>query len=165
MGNINNGICHGTRNGFEQKYLREHLKADVFGTEIADTAKECPYTIQWDFHEVKDEWLGAIDFIYSNSIDHSYDPKMCFERWLSCLRPGGYCILHWAIWQYKVSRGQPYGATLGEYIDLAMPVVPYKGDENRLNTVEDRYVDEVNKVDHAKVKHFGPDYFIWVKKL
>ena len=26
------------------------------------------------FPEVKPEWIGKADFIYSNSFDHSYDP-------------------------------------------------------------------------------------------
>jgi hypothetical protein len=45
------GLCHGTRRGLEQKWFREHLKCEVVGTEISDTAMEFPNTIQWDFHE------------------------------------------------------------------------------------------------------------------
>jgi hypothetical protein len=45
------------------------------GTEISDTAGQFPYTIQWDFHKTKAEWIDATDFIYSNCFDHSYDPQ------------------------------------------------------------------------------------------
>lgn len=89
------GICHGTRQGFEQTWFRDHLPgdADVIGTEISDTADQFPHTIQWDFHEVKPEWIGKTDFIYSNSWDHSYDPKKAFAAWTDCLSPGGVMLL------------------------------------------------------------------------
>jgi hypothetical protein len=87
------GICHGTRRGKEQQWFRTHLGCDVIGTEISDTAEQFPHTIQWDFHEAKPEWIGATDFIYSNSFDHSYDPERCLDTWMGCLRSGGICIL------------------------------------------------------------------------
>lgn len=88
------GLCHGTRRGAEQRWLMEHLPGcRVLGTEISDTAEQFPDTIRWDFHEVKDEWLGACDFVYSNSWDHARDPERCIRAWMSCLRPGGVCVL------------------------------------------------------------------------
>lgn len=92
---INFGICHGTRRGKEQEWFRKYLGsgAEVIGTEISETAKEFPNTIQWDFHQVKDEWRDNVDFIYSNSFDHSYNPEMCLNAWMSCVRKGGLCIL------------------------------------------------------------------------
>lgn len=87
------GICHGTRRGLEQQWFSSVLQCPVIGTEISDTATQFPNTIQWDFHQVKPEWLGSVDFIYSNSFDHSYDPETCLNAWMSCLKPGGVCIL------------------------------------------------------------------------
>lgn len=88
------GICHGTRRGAEQQWFRNDLPGcDVIGTEISPTASQFPNTIQWDFHDVKPEWLNSADFIYSNSLDHSYDPDKCLNAWMSCIRPGGVCIL------------------------------------------------------------------------
>jgi hypothetical protein len=87
------GICHGTRRGMEQKWFSEALGCEVIGTEISETATQFPNTIQWDFHNVKDEWKGSVDFIYSNSFDHSYDPEKCLNAWMSCIRPGGLCII------------------------------------------------------------------------
>jgi hypothetical protein len=93
MGTPRFGICHGTRRGKEQEWFRKYLGCEVIGTEISDTAEQFPHTIQWDFHEVKPEWVNATDFIYSNSFDHSYDPERCLNAWMSCVRPGGLCIL------------------------------------------------------------------------
>lgn len=86
-------LCHGTRRGNEQRYFRECLHAEVMGTEISDTAREFPYTIEWDFHDIKEEWIESVDFIYSNSLDHSYDPVRCLQQWMRCLKVGGICVL------------------------------------------------------------------------
>ena len=94
--------------------------SDVFGTEISDTATEFPHTIQWDFHEVKDEWVGAKDFVYSNSWDHSFDPKMAFRNWANCLKPGGFLLLDHG-WNYQVDRVNPldpFGISEEGLVDL-----------------------------------------------
>jgi len=94
ISDIKFGLCHGTRRGKEQEWFRKYLKAEVIGTEISETSIKFPYTIQWDFHKVKDEWIEKVDFIYSNSLDHSYDPKYCLKQWFRCLRKGGICIIN-----------------------------------------------------------------------
>ena len=62
-------LCHGTRRGLEQEYILDYFKdikdLEVIGTEISHTATEFPNTIQWDFHDVKDQWVGNVDIIYS----------------------------------------------------------------------------------------------------
>lgn len=88
------GICHGVRNGWEVGKLRK-LGIEVIGTEISDTATQFKNVIQWDFHNVKEEWLGKTDFIYSNSLDHSYNPEYCIRQWLSCLTVNGLCFIEW----------------------------------------------------------------------
>ena len=90
------GICHGVRNGWEVAEFRKALGIEVIGTEISETAGLFENVIQWDFHDVKPEWRGQVDFIYSNALDHSYDPVMCLERWMSCLSPGGCCFIEWS---------------------------------------------------------------------
>jgi len=114
LGYVEKGICHGTRRGQEQKWFSEKLNADVFGTEISDTACSFPKTLQWDFHEVKEEWLGQFDFIYSNSFDHSYDPQKCLNSWMSCLKSGGLCIIeHSSLHTPKgVTELDPFGVSL-----------------------------------------------------
>ncbi|MCB1226788.1 MAG: class I SAM-dependent methyltransferase [Verrucomicrobiales bacterium] len=87
------GLCHGTRRGLEQRWLAQSLGCQVLGTDISESATQFENSIQWDFHQAKPEWLGSVDFIYSNSWDHSFDPETCMQVWLSCLRPGGVCVL------------------------------------------------------------------------
>lgn len=114
LGNIRHGICHGTRRGLEQSWFREFLGADVIGTEISDTATQFPHTIEWDFHNTKPEWIDHFDFVYSNSFDHSYDPSKCLSAWVSCLRPGGLCILEHSRFQgiWATNSLDPFGADL-----------------------------------------------------
>ena len=106
------GICHGTRNGKEQEWFRKYLNTDVLGTEISDTAEQFPNTIQWDFHDLKNEWLNNVDFIYSNSFDHSYDQKKCLDTWMSCIKKGGFCILEHSSGHVQASELDPFGADI-----------------------------------------------------
>lgn len=83
-------LCHGTRGGFEQEYFKEVFpKAYVIGTEISDTATQFPRTVQHDFHEPKDEWVGRFHIVYSNSFDHAMDPAKALETWRAQLAEGG----------------------------------------------------------------------------
>jgi SAM-dependent methyltransferase len=95
VGSLSFGICHGVRKSDEVKWFRRYLKIDVIGTDISPTAKSFKNTIQLDFHKALPEWIGSVDFIYSNSLDHSYDPEGCLATWVSCLRPDGLCYIHW----------------------------------------------------------------------
>ena len=89
------GVCHGTRRGSEQRFLRKETGSDqIFGTDISLTATQFENTIQWDFHEIKEEWLNNFDLIYTNSLDQSYDPMYCVEQWLKTLVSNGICIIH-----------------------------------------------------------------------
>ncbi|MES1948388.1 hypothetical protein C84B14_13599 [Salinisphaera sp. C84B14] len=116
--NIRFGICHGTRNGREQLWFREALSANVVGTEISPTASSFAHTIEWDFHNVKPEWVGNVDFIFSNSLDHSYDPEYCLDQWMSCLGRDGLCLIEWTEDDVENKRSDPFGANLEEYRSL-----------------------------------------------
>lgn len=114
------GICHGTRKGLEQAWFSDALDCPVLGTEISDTAALFPNTIQWDFHELKDEWIGQADFVYSNSWDHAYDPKTCFDHWVQCLKPGGLMLLDHTSRHLPdtVNPVDPFGASIDELLRL-----------------------------------------------
>lgn len=109
------GLCHGTRNGAEQRWFLANLTGapTVIGTEISETATQFPNTIQWDFHETKPEWIGACDFIYSNSWDHSFDPERMFKGWMSCLSENGVLLIEHTRLQDGTNPDplDPFGAT------------------------------------------------------
>jgi len=88
------GLCHGSRNGFEQKYFNEEMiNSEVIGTDISDTAIDYENSIVHDFHDEKNEWINKFDFIYSNSLDQSYDPHKALTVWLKQIKRGGYIII------------------------------------------------------------------------
>lgn len=114
------GICHGSRNGFEQNFLRglsDNL--DVIGTDISETAKNYTNSIQWDFHDVNNDWNENQDFIYTNSLDQSWQPHMAVQTWLSQLNESGLLII-----EHTHSHG-PSGASEKDPFGVKPLVMPY----------------------------------------
>lgn len=106
------GICHGARNGYEVEKLRELTGAEVIGTDISDTATQFPHMVVWDFHQENPEWLGAFDFVYTNSLDQAMAPDKALAAWAGQLKPGG-CIFveHTMAHSAKgASEMDPFGA-------------------------------------------------------
>lgn len=89
------GLCHGVRNGYEVRKLRSLLPFDIQGTDISETAASIEHCMVWDMHEAKPEWIGRVDFMYSNSWDHTYDPLLLFSRWAECLSARGRLYITW----------------------------------------------------------------------
>jgi len=149
------GICHGTRRGLEQCWFRQYLGCEVIGTEISETATEFPDTIQWDFHETKPEWLNSVDFIYSNSLDHSYDPERCLNAWVSCLRPSGILIIEHSADDVEARESDPFGAQLA-----VMPYLVLQWAKGRFSTRE--------MIQAPKSAVFGdeehPCYFLMIRR-
>ena len=113
------GLCHGSRNGWEQSFFAELLAGcEVLGTEIAPTAEQFPRTVRWDFHKAKAEWIRAVDFIYSNSLDHARDPLTALAAWLQCLRGAGVLIIEWGSEHEKSNESDPFGATVAEVCEM-----------------------------------------------
>lgn len=73
-------LCHGTRNGIEQKYFQQHFPdAEIIGTDIADV--DAPMTVKHDFNRIHLGWYDQFDILYSNSFDHSFDPRDTIKVW------------------------------------------------------------------------------------
>ena len=89
------GACMGARNGSEVLAFESLLKVDyvvnVIGTDISPTAKTVKKMIVHDFHKPLPKECGAMDFIYSNSLDQANNPRLALESWLHSLSPTG-CI-------------------------------------------------------------------------
>ena len=107
------GICHGSRNGFEQSFFnRSILNSHVIGTDISETAKNFKDSEIWDFHNVKSDWINYFDFVYTNSLDQSYDPKLALTVWLDQVITGGFIIIEHSDQHGVRSSGKmdPFGA-------------------------------------------------------
>ncbi len=136
------GICHGTRRGDEQVWFSEYVNCEVIGTEISETAKDFPKTVQWDFHDENPDWEGNADFVYSNSFDHSYDPGKALTNWMKTLKPGGVCIIEHSLQQSPAATSEldPFGATL----DI-MPFLILQWSQGKYSVrsiIESTYVEE-----------------------
>lgn len=106
------GICHGSRNGFEQNFFNEKKDGfEVIGTDISDTAKNYKNSIVHDFHNEKKEWINNFDFVYSNSLDQSFDPKKALEVWLNQIKEKGFVIIEHSDQHGVISSGKmdPFG--------------------------------------------------------
>lgn len=115
-------ICHGARNGFEVGWLKKYFGYDarVVGTDIGKWSEEIEDMVQWDFHELNEVWTGNADMIYSNSLDHSFDPVKAIATWLQTLKPDGILVVHWS---HAHEKGEPkasdcFIASWDEYNEL-----------------------------------------------
>ncbi len=113
------GICHGSRNGFEQQFLAKKIAGKIIGTDISETAANYPDSVQWDFHEPNPEWNGKCDFVYTNSLDQSWQPKKALETWLEQLNDCGVLII-----EHTVSHG-PQSASKMDRFGVKPKYMPY----------------------------------------
>lgn len=112
-------ICHGTRNGAEQQFFKKYYPAAyVIGTEISETATQFPHTVQWDFANVKEEWIGKFDIVYSNAFDHSYDPHKTIQTWKEQLSDNGLLVIEYSERQSVMEPVDPLDATNEEVFQM-----------------------------------------------
>ncbi len=106
------GICHGSRNGFEQNHLNARSSGfKVIGTDISPTANDYPDSVEWDFHDENPEWAEAFDFVYSNSLDQSWQPRKALETWFGQIKRNGVLVIEHSDEQSPVAAGEmdPFG--------------------------------------------------------
>jgi hypothetical protein len=144
------GICHGVRNGWEVREFSTLLPlCHIIGTDLGIESGRFPNVIQWDFHNMKEEWINSVDFIFSNSLDHSYDPMYAIHTWMRCVRTTGRLFVEWSKLHDECGiiekRGDIFGATKSEYREMF----------NRYYEVE----KEINITDTSKI----PKYIFIVK--
>ena len=132
------GICHGARNGFEVKYLREKLGADVIGTDISDTATQFPHMVVWDFHDPNPDWADKFDFVYTNSLDQAMMPDKAVSTWAAQLKPGGRIFIEHTMAHSPSDAGRmdPFGAH-----PLYMPYLLFKWGKGQY------HLDEIIEID------------------
>ncbi len=117
-------LCHGTRNGAEIKFFETYYpNATVTGSEISETAKNFPNTVQWDMQEPKEEWVGEYDVVYSNSFDHAIDPVKCLTTWKEQLAPYGRLFVEASLgWHNFSTSMDPLEISKKELLDIAEQV-------------------------------------------
>jgi hypothetical protein len=130
------GICHGVRNGTEVKKFNDSLKCNVIGTELV-RVRETPNVIIHDFHDVKEEWVDNVDFIYSNAFDHSFNPDHCIKQWMSCIKKDtGLCFVEWTKNDVRSNKVDCFAANREEYVEFFsknfdVKMIPLDNDERK----------------------------------
>lgn len=127
------GICHGARNGFEVEKLRALTGAEVIGTDISDTATQYPHMFVWDFHNENPQWLGAFDFVYTNSLDQAMQPDRALATWARQLTPGGVIFIEHTMGHSAAGASEmdPFGAH-----PMCMPYLFFKWGRGQYKLVE-----------------------------
>ena len=142
------GICHGSRNGFEQNLLNKIIPdSDIIGTDISDTALNFENTVHWDFHDKKDEWVGKFDFVYSNSLDQSWKPKHALSTWLDQIKDDGVVIIEHTVYHSPehAGAGDPFGVR-----PLVMPYLLTEWFGHKISI--SHYLQEKSNVFSSKIK-------------
>jgi len=75
-------------------------------------------TVEWDFANQKDEWVGKFDIVYSNAFDHSFDPIKTLNTWKDQLSDNGVLVIEYSQRQSIMSAMDPVEATNEEFIDM-----------------------------------------------
>lgn len=131
------GVCHGAKVGREVRFLRRQLEhhsrgsraagfardVSILGTDISEQASRRSRgdVILMDFHVVYTSWQGHWDFIYSNTLDHSYDPGSALGVWRWSLQgTDGLVVLHRSPFHstLHIDSVDMYGGSMGDYCTL-----------------------------------------------
>ena len=114
------GICHGAINGFEQNFLNSaNRNIKAIGTDISDTALNYENSVEWDFHNENKDWINKFDFVYSNSLDQSWKPKLALKTWFNQVKKGGVVII-----EHTDAHG-PMGASEMDPFGVRPIAMPY----------------------------------------
>lgn len=87
--------CMGIRNGAEYSEFSARLpQATVYGVDLGQRVGEVgPHCYQYDFHHLPDDWSDKFDLVFSNSLDHSFEPAIALKEWTRVVKPGGYLLI------------------------------------------------------------------------
>lgn len=91
--------CMGCRSGSELFEFKERFpSAKVCGVDITENIntikkpKEVEVTLN-DFNHLPLDWESRFDLVFSNSLDHAYDPKETLKEWHRVARRGGFLLV------------------------------------------------------------------------
>jgi len=103
---VNTIMCHGARYGQEVDWFAEQFpQAKTVGSDLFP--KGHPAVVEWDFHKQLRRWKGYFSIVYSNALDHSYDPKKALRCWFDQLQPTGRLCVQWSQWHRLLESGTP----------------------------------------------------------
>lgn len=72
-----------------------------------------------DFHERNENWVASASIVYTNALDHSFDPKKALDVWIEQLAPGGLIFV-----EHTMLHG-PKGASASDPFGAEPWIMPY----------------------------------------
>jgi SAM-dependent methyltransferase len=94
--------CMGVRTGTECFEFKERYpKAEVYGVDITEnintirTHLDVKIFLQ-DFNNLPESWGDKFDLVFSNSLDHSYNPADTIKEWHRVTQNGGHLFLEFS---------------------------------------------------------------------
>lgn len=94
--------CMGCRQGTEVFEFKERYpNAKVHGIDITkniDTIKThlSVHIELQDFNKLPDDWDNKFDLVFSNSIDHAFNPTETLQEWYRVTRDDGYLLIEFS---------------------------------------------------------------------
>lgn len=138
-----------------QKINTSDKKFTFIGTDISETAKNFENSIIWDFHKTKPEWINNYDFVYSNSLDQSYNPKRALTTWVAQLRVGGLLFLEMS------NQDNPNNSSKMDPFGVEMEFFPYL----IAKWFGDKFTLEIFKSNKGEKKNYTEVHIFVLKKL
>ncbi|TBR17894.1 methyltransferase domain-containing protein [bacterium] len=93
-------------------------KKSVVGVELNPDGKRRDVLIG-SFDELPKEWDHKFKIVYSNTLDHAYDPHKAAKEWYRVLAVGGYLVIGFPGQEVKTTSLNPCGnVTLEEIMSL-----------------------------------------------
>ena len=71
---------------------------------LSTTQSSTTSTMHTMLHQRRSDWLQRADFVYSNALDHAYDPKLVIRRWCEQLADGGAVLIEWSEHSHGVAH-------------------------------------------------------------
>ncbi|MBA3510507.1 hypothetical protein [Sphingomonas sp.] len=142
------GLCHGARNGFEVRWFADALDCPVLGTDISETAEQFENMVVHDFQEPRSEWAGKWDFIYTNSLDHAFNPRKALDIWADQLAPKG------RIYIEQTMQHSPAGASEMDPFGvhpMFFPYLVFEWGKGKYRLADILHVDAVKRKGHVWV--------------
>jgi len=103
--------CMGIRDGAEYLFFKEFEEfkdATISGVDInprvIDVGSNC---FCQDFNKLPIDWTDEFDFVYSNSIDHSFNIRKTLREWNRITKPKGYLMIRFSF--HDVNKSDIYG--------------------------------------------------------
>lgn len=153
-------ICHGVGLGYELTWFSMNLEnLDIIGTDIAkdviekksDYMKNKGIILNIDYNELLVEWIDAFDIIYTNSLNHTYDPQKTLDYWMSSLKDNGRCFIEMNVINKAYSTSfEPFSITIKGFKELVKDLYDIDdilelNDVKTHNIKENKYSNITNK--------------------